>query len=41
MERYARIIQECQHDLGLEVSSFDYVRMSAVKLSVGNSTEER
>ena len=29
MERYARIIQECQHDLGLEVSSFDNVEMSA------------
>jgi hypothetical protein len=41
MERYAHIIQECQHDLGPEVSPFDYVGTSAVKLSVGNSTEER
>jgi hypothetical protein len=41
MEHYARIIQECQHDLGQEVSSFDDVGMSAVKLSVGSSTEER
>jgi hypothetical protein len=29
MERYARIIQESQHDLGLEVSSFDNIGMSA------------
>ena len=29
MEHYARIIQESQHDLGLEVSSFDNVGMSA------------
>ena len=26
---YARRIQECQHDLGLEVSSFDNIAMSA------------
>ena len=39
MERYARVIQECQHDLGLEVKSFDNVGMSAA--SVGNSTEGR
>ncbi|MFL6413244.1 MAG: hypothetical protein ACJ71K_18640 [Nitrososphaeraceae archaeon] len=25
MERYARIIQESQYDLGLEVSSFDNI----------------
>ena len=29
MEHYARIIQEFQHDLGLEVSSFDNIGMSA------------
>jgi hypothetical protein len=29
MERYARIIQESQHDLGLEVSSFNNIGMSA------------
>ena len=29
MEHYARIIQELQHDLGLEVSSFDNIGMSA------------
>ncbi len=29
MERYARIIQESQHDLGLEVSSFDNLGRSA------------
>jgi hypothetical protein len=29
MERYARIIQESQHDLGLEVSSFDNIGMPA------------
>jgi hypothetical protein len=29
MERYARILQECQHDLGLPVSSFDDIGMSA------------
>ena len=29
MERYARIIQESQHDLGLEISSFDNIGMSA------------
>jgi hypothetical protein len=29
MERYARIIQESQYDLGLEVSSFDNIGMSA------------
>ena len=29
MEHYARIIQECQHDLGLPISSFDNVGMSA------------
>jgi len=29
MELYARRIQECQHDLGLEVSSFDNIGMSA------------
>jgi hypothetical protein len=29
MEHYARIIQECQHDLGLEVSSFDNIGMPA------------
>ena len=29
MEHYARIIQESQHDLGLEVSSFDHIGMSA------------
>jgi hypothetical protein len=29
MEHYARIIQESQHDLGLEVSSFDNIGMSA------------
>jgi hypothetical protein len=28
MEHYARIIQESQHDLGLEVSSFDNIGMS-------------
>ena len=27
--KYARIIQESQHDLGLEVSSFDNIGMSA------------
>ena len=26
---YARRIEECQHDLGLEVSSFDNLDMSA------------
>ena len=29
MELYARRIEECQHDLGLEVSSFDNLDMSA------------
>jgi len=29
MEHYACIIQELQHDLGLEVSSFDNIGMSA------------
>jgi hypothetical protein len=29
MERYARIIQESQHELGLEVSSFDNIGRSA------------
>ena len=29
MEHYARIIQESQHDIGLEVSSFDNIGMSA------------
>jgi hypothetical protein len=29
MERYARIIQESQHDLGLPISSFDNIGMSA------------
>jgi hypothetical protein len=29
MELYARRIQECQHDLGLEVDSFDDIGMSA------------
>jgi hypothetical protein len=29
MELYARRIQECQHDLGLEISSFDNIGMSA------------
>jgi hypothetical protein len=29
MQHYARIIQESQHDLGLEVSSFDNIGMSA------------
>jgi hypothetical protein len=29
MEHYARIIQESQHDLGLEVDSFDNIGMSA------------
>ncbi len=29
MELYARRVQECQHDLGLEVSSFDNIGMSA------------
>jgi hypothetical protein len=29
MELYARRIKECQHDLGLEVSSFDNIGMSA------------
>jgi hypothetical protein len=29
MERYACLIQESQHDLGLEVSSFDNVGRSA------------
>ena len=29
MEHYARIIQESQHDLGLEVSSFDNIGRSA------------
>ena len=28
-ELYARRIEECQHDLGLEVSSFDNLDMSA------------
>ncbi|MFL6338200.1 MAG: hypothetical protein ACJ718_03680, partial [Nitrososphaeraceae archaeon] len=28
MELYAHRIQECQHDLGLEVSSFDNIGMS-------------
>jgi hypothetical protein len=28
-ELYARRIEECQHDLGLEVSSFDNIGMSA------------
>ena len=29
MEHYARIIQECQHDLGLPISSFPNIGMSA------------
>jgi hypothetical protein len=29
MELYARRIQECQHDLGLPISSFDNIGMSA------------
>jgi hypothetical protein len=29
MELYARRVQECQHDLGLEISSFDNLDMSA------------
>jgi hypothetical protein len=29
MLHYARIIQECQHDLGLEISSFDNIEMPA------------
>jgi hypothetical protein len=29
MEHYARIIQESQHDLGLPISSFDNIGMSA------------
>jgi hypothetical protein len=30
MERYARIIQESQYDLGLEVSSFDNIGTPAL-----------
>ena len=30
MELYTRRVQECQHDLGLEVSSFDNLDMSAI-----------
>jgi hypothetical protein len=29
MELYARRIQECQHDLGLSISSFDNIGMSS------------
>ena len=29
IELYARRIQECQHDLGLEITSFDNIGMSA------------
>jgi hypothetical protein len=29
MEQYARIIQESQYDLGLPISSFDNIGMSA------------
>ena len=29
MELYARRIQECQHDLGLPITSFDNIGMSA------------
>jgi hypothetical protein len=29
LEHYARIIQECQYDLGLPISSFDDIGMSA------------
>jgi hypothetical protein len=31
MEIYARRIQECQHDLGLPISSFDDIGMSAME----------
>ena len=33
MEHYARIIQELQHDLGLPISSFDDIGMSAATYS--------
>jgi hypothetical protein len=37
MELYARRIQECQHDSGLEITSFDNIGMSAA-ISIGNCT---
>ena len=33
MEHYARIIQKLQHDLGLPISSFDDIGMSAATYS--------
>src|SRR4051794_24528322 len=33
MEHYARIIQECQYDLGLEISSFPNIGMSESSFS--------
>ena len=39
MELYARRIQECQHDLGLPISSFDYIGMSASSFLGEKSTE--
>ena len=46
MEHYARIIQESQHDLGLGVSSFDNIGLSAasflseIEQKEGNSNSQ-
>jgi hypothetical protein len=40
MERYARIIQESQYDLGLEVGSFDNIGTPALAFFVKVVSDE-
>jgi len=40
MELYAHRIQECQHDLGLPISSFDNIGMSAEDFLLEIAKEE-
>jgi len=40
MEVYARRIQECQHELGLPISSFDNVGMSAEDFLLETAQED-
>ena len=40
MEKYARIIQELQHELGLPISSFDNIGMSAAAQEENNIQEK-
>jgi hypothetical protein len=40
MELYARRIQECQHDLGLEVSSFPNIGISAISFLLKLAQED-